>query len=208
MKISLVTPLPWTAGTTHAQVYREAVEQVSYAEELGFDCVWFTEHHFATHGINPSVFSFLGYVAGITTWIRLGTAVAVVPLYHPLRLAEDVATVDFVSNGRLELGIGSGYRHDEFTGFRVAQEDSRAMLPKGSRFCCAPGPGSRSPITGDITPSRREPSCARCRCSNREEHGAVCALPDAGSERVGSNGVVRCPSLPLCMPSLHAPDFL
>ena len=131
MKISLVTPIPWTTGTTHAQVYREAIEQVRYAEALGFDCVWFTEHHFATHGINPSVFSFLGYVAGITTRIRLGTAVAVVPLYHPLRLAEDVATVDIVSNGRLELGIGSGYRHDEFTGFRVAQEDSRAMLREG-----------------------------------------------------------------------------
>ena len=72
MKISLVTPIPWTAGTTHAQVYREAIEQGRYAEELGFDCVWFTEHHFATHGINPSVFSFLGYVAGITTTDPLG----------------------------------------------------------------------------------------------------------------------------------------
>ncbi|MBM4255878.1 MAG: LLM class flavin-dependent oxidoreductase [Deltaproteobacteria bacterium] len=131
MKMSLVTPIPWTTGTTYTQVYREAIEQVRYAEELGFDCVWFTEHHFATHGINPSVFSFIGYVAGVTKRIHLGTAVAVVPLYHPLRLAEDVATVDIVSNGRLELGIGSGYRQDEFKGFRVAQEESRAMLLEG-----------------------------------------------------------------------------
>jgi alkanesulfonate monooxygenase SsuD/methylene tetrahydromethanopterin reductase-like flavin-dependent oxidoreductase (luciferase family) len=131
MKIGMVTSVPWTNGTTHAQAFRETIEQVRYAEELGFDCVWFTEHHFATHGINPSVFSFLGYLAGITQRIHLGTAVAVVPLYHPLRLAEDAATVDIVSNGRLELGIGSGYRHDEFKGFNVSHEEARARFLEG-----------------------------------------------------------------------------
>lgn len=128
MKVSIVTGIPWVEGRTHAQVYRETIEQVKYAEELGFDCVWFTEHHFATHGINPSILPLMAYIAGITKRIRIGTAVVVLPLYHPLRLAEDIATVDIVSEGRLELGIGSGYRLDEFKGFAIPAEESRGMF--------------------------------------------------------------------------------
>jgi alkanesulfonate monooxygenase SsuD/methylene tetrahydromethanopterin reductase-like flavin-dependent oxidoreductase (luciferase family) len=129
MKISVLTSIPWLDATkSQTQAYREAIEQVRFADELGYDCFWFTEHHFGTHGINSSVLSFIAYAAGITKRIRLGTAVVVAPLYQPVRLAEEVAQVDLVSDGRLELGVGSGYRFDEFRGINVSPAESRAMF--------------------------------------------------------------------------------
>lgn len=129
MKVSVLTSIPWLdPSISQTQAYREAVEQVRFADELGYDCFWFTEHHFGTHGINPSVLSWAAYVAGITRRIRIGTAVVVAPLYQPVRLAEEIAQVDLVSDGRLELGIGSGYRLDEFRGLNISAENSRAMF--------------------------------------------------------------------------------
>lgn len=126
MKISVITSVPWIdPKASQAQAYREAVEQVRFAEDLGFDCMWFTEHHFGTHGINSAVLAFAAYVAGITKRIRVGTAVVVTPLYHPVRLAEEIAAVDVLSGGRLELGLGSGYRLDEFRGVNIAPEEGR-----------------------------------------------------------------------------------
>src|ERR1700687_123142 len=127
MRISVITSIPWLdSSKSHTQVYREAIEQVRHAEEIGFDCVWFTEHHFATHGINSSVLSFAAYVAGITRRIRIGTAVVVAPLYHPVRLAEEVAEVDLLSGGRLELGIGSGSPFAEVRGLNAQHPATHA----------------------------------------------------------------------------------
>jgi alkanesulfonate monooxygenase SsuD/methylene tetrahydromethanopterin reductase-like flavin-dependent oxidoreductase (luciferase family) len=129
MKVSVLTSIPWLdPSSSQTRAYREAIEQVRFAEELGYDCFWFTEHHFGTHGINSSILSWAAYVAGITRRIRIGTAVVVAPLYQPVRLAEEIAQVDLVSDGRLELGIGSGYRFDEFRGLNISPEDSRPMF--------------------------------------------------------------------------------
>ncbi len=129
MKVSVLTSIPWLdPSSSQIRAYREAIEQVRFAEELGYDCFWFTEHHFGTHGINSSILSWAAYVAGITKRIRIGTAVVVAPLYQPVRLAEEIAQVDLLSDGRLELGIGSGYRFDEFRGLNICPEDSRPMF--------------------------------------------------------------------------------
>ena len=115
MKVSVLTSIPWLdPSSSQTQAYREAIEQVRFADELGYDCFWFTEHHFGTHGINSSVLSWAAYVAGITKRIRIGTAVVVAPLYQPVRLAEEIAQVDLVSDERLELGIGSGSASTNF----------------------------------------------------------------------------------------------
>ena len=74
--------------------YAEALDQVLKAEQLGFDSVWFTEHHFTRHGIVSATMSVLAYLAGLTTTIRLGTAVSVLPFHNPIQLAEEGATVD------------------------------------------------------------------------------------------------------------------
>ncbi len=104
--------------------YTEALDQVRRAEDLGYDSVWFTEHHFSRHGIVPSSLSVLAYLAGVTSRIRLGTAVAVLPFHNPIQLAEEAATVDLLSGGRLELGVGRGYQWGEFNKFQVSMDEA------------------------------------------------------------------------------------
>ena len=97
------------------QFYREALEETQYGEELGFYASCPAEHHFSEHyGIMPRVEHFLSYVAGGTSTIKLWPMVIVVPLSHPIRLAEDCALIDQMSGGRLVFSVGSGYRKYEF----------------------------------------------------------------------------------------------
>jgi probable F420-dependent oxidoreductase len=105
-------PEPWRRPWE--QLYRALLEQISWADSLGFDSVWLSEHHFTDEGYLPSMFPMLATLAPRTTRMRLGTAVLLAPLHHPLRLAEDAAVVDQISGGRLELGLGPGYRPEEF----------------------------------------------------------------------------------------------
>jgi alkanesulfonate monooxygenase SsuD/methylene tetrahydromethanopterin reductase-like flavin-dependent oxidoreductase (luciferase family) len=106
------------------QYYQEALQQVRWAEQLGFHSVWFTEHHFSRHGIVPASLTVLAYLAGVTTSLRLGTAVAVLPFHNPIQLAEQAATVDLLSNGRLDLGVGRGYQWGEFHKFAIPMDEA------------------------------------------------------------------------------------
>lgn len=98
----------------YRQVYRENLEQIARAEELGFESVWVSEHHVTDDGYLPSVFPILAAIAVLTRTIRLGSAILLSPFQHPIRFAEDAAVVDQLSGGRLELGLGLGYRPREF----------------------------------------------------------------------------------------------
>jgi alkanesulfonate monooxygenase SsuD/methylene tetrahydromethanopterin reductase-like flavin-dependent oxidoreductase (luciferase family) len=117
VKIGLFHTVQWPEGTTQVQRYNEAVRQAVLADELGFDSVWFTEHHFFRHGIVSDSLIMLAHLAARASTVRLGTAVSVLPLHNPVRLAESAAMVDLLSGGRLELGIGRGYQPPEFRGF-------------------------------------------------------------------------------------------
>jgi len=113
---------PYPHQAIHARVTREIME----AEELGFDSVWIAEHHFSNrYGILPDPFSYLSYLAAKTSRIKLGAAVMVVPLHHPLRIVENAAFVDILSDGRFQLGLGSGYRPYEFDGLGVPYDKRR-----------------------------------------------------------------------------------
>jgi len=105
-----------------ADLYRDHLEEAVLAEELGFDCVWASEHHFSPDAWNPSPFTFLAAVAGRTERVRLGTYVLLLPLHNPLRVAEDVAVLDNISNGRVDLGVGVGSAPNEFATFGVPIE--------------------------------------------------------------------------------------
>ena len=94
---------------TPRQIYTESVEQVQFAEALGFDVAWFAEHHFSNYCVVPSPVTMCTYMAGKTKRIKIGPAVIVAPLYEPVRLLEDLAVCDQLSDGRLVLGFGSGY---------------------------------------------------------------------------------------------------
>ena len=110
-------PPRWRQDPT--ALYRAIVEQAIRAEELGWDDVWLSEHHFIDDGYTPSMLPLAAAIAARTSRIRVGTSILLLPLHDPLRVAEDAATVDVLSGGRFELGVGAGYRKGEFEGFDV-----------------------------------------------------------------------------------------
>src|SRR5687767_9437350 len=115
-----------------AQVFGEVAEQTRLADELGYTIAWFAEHHFSNYCLCASPLMMVSHCASITKKIRLGTAVVVLPLYNPARLAAEIATADALSNGRLMLGIGAGYQPYEFERFGV---DISKNLEMTNEFC-------------------------------------------------------------------------
>jgi len=100
-------------------LYRENLDQIVWAEQLGFESVWLSEHHVTDDGYLPSVFPMLAAIAQRTERMRIGSAILIAPFQHPIRFAEDAAVVDHLSGGRLELGLGLGYREAEFEALGV-----------------------------------------------------------------------------------------
>jgi putative FMN-dependent luciferase-like monooxygenase len=101
-----------------AERYRLAAEQIMHAEKAGLDSAWIAQHHFhEREGGLPAPFAFLGFVAARTSRIRLGTGIVTLPLENPVRVAEDAAVLDLMSNGRFELGVGTGGNPSAFAAF-------------------------------------------------------------------------------------------
>ena len=104
-------------GRSIKDVYDYNIRVAELLEELGFDGLWVSEHHFRDYGTVPNIFTMLSHLAARTERIRLGTGVVVLPLHNPIHVAEEAAQVDLLSGGRLELGVGRGYQSIEFDGF-------------------------------------------------------------------------------------------
>ncbi|CDI12012.1 LLM class flavin-dependent oxidoreductase [Agrobacterium pusense] len=109
-------------------VIRNSVEQAVLSEQAGFRTAWFAEHHFNNYSLVPSALLMVAHCAGLTSTIHLGTAVCVLPLYQPQRLLAEIGFVDVVANGRLELGVGSGYQQFEFERFGVNLDEAPAVF--------------------------------------------------------------------------------
>jgi alkanesulfonate monooxygenase SsuD/methylene tetrahydromethanopterin reductase-like flavin-dependent oxidoreductase (luciferase family) len=108
------------------------VEQVEFADRVGIDYVWMVEHHFVRHGgLCAGNYAFLSYLAAKTERIRLGTGATVLPLNDPLRVAEMAATLDQLSKGRFDFGVGRGFLRDEFDTFGVDMRLSRERVEEG-----------------------------------------------------------------------------
>ncbi len=114
---------PPGSGRSFPDLYRDLLGQAELAESLGFDSIWLTEHHFTDDGYLPAMLPAAAAIAARTSRVAIGTFVLLAPFQHPLKLAEDAAVVDVISNGRLRLGLGQGYRQEEFDGFGVARSE-------------------------------------------------------------------------------------
>src|ERR1700756_1826751 len=106
------------------------------AEELGFHSSFDTEHHFTGIGQMSAILTMLTFIAARTTRLRLGTAVLVLPWHNPVLLAEQVATLDLLSAGRFDLGVGKGYRHNEFAGFAMRPEEAEPRFEEFLAVLC------------------------------------------------------------------------
>jgi probable F420-dependent oxidoreductase len=131
MRFGLIYSIEGGAGDRPDQVFRDALEEIALAESQGFDSVFISEHHFVPNGFFPSPLIALSYLAARTSKIRFGPGVLLLPLYDPVHLAEDCAVLDIISNGRLILGVGQGYRPEEFSSFGVDLRHRPAMLREG-----------------------------------------------------------------------------
>ena len=115
----------------YPELYRATLDQISWAETIGYDDVWLTEHHFCEDGHAPSILPIAAAVAARTERIRIGTGVLLLPLHHPVRVAEDGATIDILSGGRFELGVGVGYRVQEFDGLGIPRSERAGRVDEG-----------------------------------------------------------------------------
>ena len=183
---------PYPHRDVHARVTREILR----ADELGFDIAWLAEHHFSNeYGIMPDVFVYAGYLAALTQRIKIGTAVVTLPLANPLRVAENAAFVDILSDGRFVLGLGSGYRKYEFDGFgidfdarRDIQEEALPLLIELFHKRRSRSPGQAFQRQG----RRRLRAVPARGCKSRIRRSSSPAPPTARSRRRGAWASVCC----------------
>src|SRR5438445_2536542 len=126
MEFGLFTEFQCPAGMREAAAFDESMAQMIAAEDLGFDAVWLAEIHFQKErSVLSSPLVVAATIAARTRRVRIGIAVQVLPLAHPLHLAEDVATLDHLSKGRLDFGVGRSGLPGHYTGFNIPYEESR-----------------------------------------------------------------------------------
>lgn len=150
---------------TELDLYGEALGLAEEAEHLRFDSVWVSEHHFVDDSYLPSLLPMCAAIAARTSRVRIGTGLLLAPLYEPVRLAEDAAVVDLISGGRLVLGLGLGWREEEFRALRVPlsqrgrrMEETVAVLRQGSGEGLVTG-GDLVPYPGvAVTPKPAQPA--------------------------------------------------
>jgi alkanesulfonate monooxygenase SsuD/methylene tetrahydromethanopterin reductase-like flavin-dependent oxidoreductase (luciferase family) len=135
MRFGFFDQLPCAGGFTEAQRYHEILAQIELGDRLGFDTVWLGELHFSrAFSILASPLMVLAAAAQRTQRIRLGTAVTLLPLHNPVKIAEDAATADILSAGRLELGVGRGTAPAHYAGYGIAQDESRERFDEALDF--------------------------------------------------------------------------
>lgn len=135
MKFDIFYQLPAASTQNAAERYRELIAEAVEADRLGFDTIWLAEVHFAPRfSTMPTPLLLLCAIAEKTARLRLGLAVNLLPLHHPMRLAEETATLDVLSGGRAEFGAGRGAFPLNYRGYGVDIETSRALFEEGLEF--------------------------------------------------------------------------
>ena len=122
---------PPPSTTSFETLYRGSLDQMVWAEELGFNSVWLTEHHFCADGYAPSPLVIAAAIGERTKKMRIGTNLMLLPLADPLRLAEDAVTLSILTEGRFDLGVGLGYRELEFNYFGRSLKNRPSLMEEG-----------------------------------------------------------------------------
>jgi alkanesulfonate monooxygenase SsuD/methylene tetrahydromethanopterin reductase-like flavin-dependent oxidoreductase (luciferase family) len=115
-------------GIPFTQLFDEHLDAIVHAEQLGFDEAWFAEHHFANGAISPAPNLFAAALSQRTSRIRLGNMINVLPFHHPIQLAEQLAALDHLTHGRLNVGVGKGSRRVEWQRFGLSPEQANEMF--------------------------------------------------------------------------------
>jgi alkanesulfonate monooxygenase SsuD/methylene tetrahydromethanopterin reductase-like flavin-dependent oxidoreductase (luciferase family) len=116
---------------TPEQFVREIYRQALHAEKIGLNSAWIGEHHFNLLGVNPCPNMLLAQLAGATSRIRLAPAVVLLPVHHPLHVAEEWATLDLLSGGRVDFAAGRGYDRLEYLPFGADFQNSAELFAEG-----------------------------------------------------------------------------
>ncbi len=122
-------PVSWQRDNT--ELYHACFDQIIKAEDSGFDDIWLSEHHFLDDCYSPSMLAIGCAIAAKTKKVRIGTSVLLLPLHDPVRVAEDAATLDVISGGRLELGLGVGYKVEELNAWNVDPKSRGQRMEEG-----------------------------------------------------------------------------
>lgn len=133
MKFSVFSLMQWPPGGARSPVYENELEQLTVAESQGYDGAWLGEHPSSRYGIGPSIHLTAANLAARTSRIRIGTAVSILPCFHPLRLAEELAMLDIMSDGRFDWGVGRGDEGPDLAAFAEQLEIMR-LAWTGRRF--------------------------------------------------------------------------
>ncbi|MFJ7305193.1 LLM class flavin-dependent oxidoreductase [Streptomyces sp. NPDC099088] len=137
-------------GIPTSAMFEEYLKEIQLADRLGYDEVWLAEHHFSHYATLPSPNIVLAAIAARTSRIRIGNMVTVLPLYDPLRLAEEVGLIDQLSNGRFNLGIGSGVAPDEFSRFGMSMSEAKPRFNEALQVLLTAFTQERFDFEGDF----------------------------------------------------------
>ena len=162
MKFGLFYQLPCAPDQSVVDRYRETIEQITLADELGFDTAWLAElHFFHPFSIMPAPLQVAVAAAQRTRRIRFGTGVVLLPLHHPLRVAEEAAVADILTGGRLELGVGRGTIAVHFRGYKVPREESRERFEESLAIIRKAWTSERISYAGALLPNPGNCACTK-----------------------------------------------
>ncbi|MDE0974223.1 MAG: LLM class flavin-dependent oxidoreductase [Candidatus Nanopelagicales bacterium] len=144
------------APLSHPTLYRRLAEDAQFAEHVGFESLWLTEHRFWYDGYLPSLLTAGGYIAGATTRLRIGTGCLLLPQHDPMRVAQGVNTLDQISHGRLDFGVALGYRDIEYDALGISRKKRASRMENALDILAASSRGASFGECKAYSPERGE----------------------------------------------------
>ncbi len=187
MKFGVFSLMQWPEDRSQSDVFRNELDQLCVAEEQGYHSAWLAEHHFSRYGIGPAIHLTAAHLAARTTKIRIGTAVTIVPFLHPLRIAEEIAVLDIMSDGRIDWGAGRGYQGHEFAGFGADISRSHDVFREQLEIILRAWKGERFSFDGEFY-QFPELQCLPTPVQDPHPPVWIAALSPSTIEWAGANG--------------------